>query len=320
MILVIDGPGLSHRAFHVVRNEHNAALISRIFWSSIGKLIKEHKATAVFVLWDGSHPKHRQVQADTYKAGREDLHESTDASFMFESRRYLREYLPKAGVHSIKIDGAEADDLSKLFSVVLYPEHKGMFIGGDYDWVQSVTDNWSFQHISHAGKKSIDMEWLRQHTQAEDRLQDRFIIMKALEGDGSDCITGIHGCGYVNAVKISNSIITKTPIPNTAVGRRAAAELPRIQENVSMIEFDWILSEQHFIESIKEQIKKTEFDLTHVKWVSIQAPLKKDGAYSLRAPFDALKPQGQEYVDHIQQAKVPNSPKLSSEDLFNTNN
>lgn len=201
-ILLIDGNNTLIRNFCVnpisdINGNPAGGVVGTI--RSIKSLIRETKATRVFVIWDapGGSRKRRGVLAE-YKAGRKprlnrEVEENTTDSkdnltWQFSKTKQLLGYL---GVTQIEVPDIEADDAIGYVVGLLEPTQK-VVVSSDRDMWQLVSSTtsvyWPVKKVFITGETYKEFSPI---------LPENFVLARSLSGKGdpSDNIRGIKGLG-----------------------------------------------------------------------------------------------------------------------------
>lgn len=212
-VLLIDGINTFLRSFaainHINLNGHHVGGLTG-FLKSIGSAIKMLNPTRVVIVFDGeAGSMNRKYLYPEYKANRNNQRivnyksfsnkDEEDEAKMTEISR-LVEYLKLLPVNCICIDKLEADDVIGYLSQKIYTEHKDAEIyvmSSDNDFLQLVNDRTKV--YSPTKKKIYDVQMVSSEFGIH---PENFIIYKALVGDTSDNIPGVHGVGEGKVAKL----------------------------------------------------------------------------------------------------------------------
>jgi len=239
LTLIIDGNHLAHRAKYSFSLSNRGVDVSVTYGSLrvIQSWIRKFAPTTIVVCWDGGIPEYRRQALPEYKANR---HKDDDPLVYEDFVRQLRELsdfaLPIMGMVSVRIDGAEADDLMYHASRLI--TGKSIIATGDRDLLQAVSDKVSVFSPSHGAGDGVIFT-------PEDVFQTygisvaSFVDWKALQGDNSDNIPGVPGIGEKTATKLFKEFGSLTGITNAAMGRNPEGELSgRIGDNIKSFGFE----------------------------------------------------------------------------------
>jgi DNA polymerase-1 len=177
---------------------------------SIGYAIRQVQPTRVIVVFDGKGGSQtRKKKFDGYKANRdtnklrvnrqyadmmnvEDERESMKRQFV-----WLAEMLHQLPVTTMIYDGVEADDVMAYITTQLLKEdEQAVVMSTDKDFLQLVNDStivWS-----PTKKKIYNKKVVKEEFGIESK---NLLLYRVLDGDTSDNIPGIKGCGIKTLVK-----------------------------------------------------------------------------------------------------------------------
>lgn len=252
-VLLVDGINTFLRSFaainHINRAGHHVGGLTG-FLKSIGSAIRLHNPTRVIIAFDGEGGSvNRKYLYPEYKANRSvtrivnyksfGTKEEEDESKMNEVVR-LMDYLKLLPVNCICIDKLEADDVMGYLSQKIYKEYKDaevITMSSDNDYLQLVNDRIS--HWSPTKKKQYFVKEIEEEFGVH---PENFIIYKALIGDTSDNIPGVHGIGKNTVSKLFD--ILKEPSRKQLVDIYEICKEPprkskmyqRILEQMKMVE------------------------------------------------------------------------------------
>lgn len=175
---------------------------------SLCKIASKLKPLRVFWVWDGGHSKFRKDYYPEYKSKNkrkqdpEDFEQNED-QFIAEWKiqvGLMEQYLPLLGVAQIRVNGCEADDLIYLMKDLFVRKEVAatVFLAtSDSDFNQLLDESFKVYNL---GKQRI--------FEAQDVLQDfgvtpaQWVDFRAMTGDPSDNINGVHGVGEKRAADI----------------------------------------------------------------------------------------------------------------------
>jgi DNA polymerase-1 len=202
MILVVDGSNLVMRAIHAMQRTHLSSddiptgpLMT--FINMLSRYVRETDPDRVVVCWDGGvHYARRAIYAD-YKANRNavpyEFEEYKKGTFAL-----VRQYLTLAGVHHVRVDDVEADDLVALYTMHRQDE-KVIILSGDKDFLQLLGDD--VEQIRPGS--NLSERWTASRVEQEMGCHpDHLAEVMALTGDTTDNIPGIPGFGLKTACKL----------------------------------------------------------------------------------------------------------------------
>lgn len=160
------------------------------------------KTNKIIVLWDTS-PTWRHEFFPTYKSNRDKNPQIVAAKNALKGQReYLGEVLRALGVQQFAAVGYEADDLGGHFSRGLAQKGaQSILITGDHDWLQLVSaePTVAWQDPREDGKL---ISMVNFESETGYATPEQFLIGKCLQGDTSDCISGVGGLGKEAALAL----------------------------------------------------------------------------------------------------------------------
>lgn len=203
-LVLFDGTGLLVRCARVpgvARLQSSGEVPTgplMLFARVVSRLLKESFASHVAVAWDGPEGRAARLQAyPGYKSGREPF----SGGWQFE---LAREFLGRAGIFQYLQPQAEADDLIAAFwrtARALMPDHDIVICSDDGDLHQLI-DELTVQRGLSNYSEFWDLEKVLDHYGGSG---NKIPMLKALAGDPSDNIPGIHGIGPKTARKVLES-------------------------------------------------------------------------------------------------------------------
>jgi DNA polymerase-1 len=212
-VLIIDGLNTFIRSWTVnpTMNEdgdHTGGVIGSL--KSIGFQIREFNPTRVVVTFDGKDgSKKRKTIHEGYKAGREKnrfrvnrqyqemMTEEDERLSMKQQFVWLNDILDYLPVQTMIYDGIEADDvIGYLTTQVLKDDEEVVIVSTDKDFLQLVSER--VKVFSPTKKKTYD----RQAVKDEFGIWPQNILLyRTMDGDKSDNIPGVKGCGIKTLLK-----------------------------------------------------------------------------------------------------------------------
>ena len=188
---------------------------------SIGYAIRQTQPTRVVVVFDGKGGSQRRKKVfDGYKAQRdknqlrvnrqyadlmndEDERESMKRQFV-----WLNEMLHGLPITTMIYDGVEADDIMAYITTqILKEDEQAVIMSTDKDFLQLVNDTtivWS-----PTKKKMYNKSLVKEEFGIESK---NLLLFRVLDGDKSDNIPGVYGCGIKTVIKRFPEITEDTKI------------------------------------------------------------------------------------------------------------
>ncbi|MBE6574305.1 MAG: DNA polymerase I [Ruminococcaceae bacterium] len=198
-LLVIDGNSILNRAFYGIRPlstkdglPTNAVYgMTNILW---GKL-EQYKPDYAAVAFDLKAPTFRHKEYDLYKANRHGMPDE-----LAQQLPYAKQCCEAMGLHTVSLEGYEADDILGTFAEMASKE--GIFsyiLTGDRDSLQLIDDNTNILLATNNDTLTFDTDAF---VAKYGVTPDVFVDVKALMGDSSDNIPGVAGIGEKTALKL----------------------------------------------------------------------------------------------------------------------
>jgi len=228
-LMLLDGNSLVYRAFHALsdadmRNSNGyptGAIYG--FLTMLFTLLSDHKPDGLVVAFDLPHPTFRHERVETYKAGR-----AKTPDDLLEQFPKIKDILPSMGIHTIELQGYEADDiLATLATQAREAKIETIVITGDRDSYQLVEDPYVKVLYNRRGVSDyilFDEEGIRERTGVA---PIDYVKYAALRGDKSDNLPGVPGVGEKTAAKLVNEFGTLD-----AIFESADQQSPKLKENL----------------------------------------------------------------------------------------
>ncbi len=212
-VLIIDGLNTFIRCWTSIptmndNGDHVGGVVGVL--KSIGYAIRQVQPTRCIVVFDGKGGSQtRKKQFDGYKAQREENRfrvnrQYTDLMTVEDEKEsmkrqfvWLHELLHYLPVTSMIYDGVEADDVMAYITTQLLKEdEQAVVMSTDKDFLQLVDDKtivWS-----PTKKKIYNKKVIREEFGIESK---NLLLYRILDGDVSDNIPGVYGCGIKTVIK-----------------------------------------------------------------------------------------------------------------------
>lgn len=158
----------------------------------------------IICIWDSGHSPERKAIAPDYKSSfREKTKTEEELEFersALEQEAALKEMLPSFGIRTIIQQGVEADDMIAFASEELVQRgHRVVIVSGDGDFRQLVSPDVSVFDSKVKDQKGrvvmLTEEKVCSMHSIKPPLYQNFLRIRAMAGDKSDSIGGIHGVG-----------------------------------------------------------------------------------------------------------------------------
>ena len=204
LLVLFDGNGLIHRAFHAlppftIRKTGETVGAVYGFTSILLKALNDLKPTHYAVAFDKKAPTFRHKMFEEYKATRPE----TPAELVGQFGR-VRELVQAFNIPIYELDGFEADDvLGTLSEQAAVQGMDTVIVTGDADMMQLVTDKTKVLYPKARGSFGDADLYDAAAVLAKYEVPPEHIAdYKALKGDPSDNIPGVKGIGEKTAVKL----------------------------------------------------------------------------------------------------------------------
>lgn len=200
-VIIIDGNSIINRAFYgvptLVNKDgiHTNAVYG--FFNMLFKMLQTHDPDYISVAFDVRAKTFRHKEYKEYKANRSGMPDE-----LAEQMPIIKDILKSLGIHTMELEGYEADDLLGTVSNIC--ANKGLhvnIVSGDKDILQLVTENINVLYSKSGSSNLIKYE-------IED-VKDDFGVLpeyipdyKGLCGDSADNIPGVAGIGKKTAKKV----------------------------------------------------------------------------------------------------------------------
>lgn len=212
-VLIIDGLNTFIRCWSSIptmndNGEHVGGVTGVL--KSIGYAIRQTQPTRVVVVFDGKGgSKSRKKKFDGYKAQRDSnklrvnrqyadlMNDEDERESMKRQYVWLMEMLHGLPLTTMIYDGVEADDVMAYISTqILKEDEQAVVMSTDKDFLQLVDDKtivWS-----PTKKKMYNKSRVKEEFGIESK---NLLLYRVLDGDKSDNIPGVYGCGLKTVTK-----------------------------------------------------------------------------------------------------------------------
>lgn len=269
--VIIDGNAIVHRAYHALPplNAKDGTMVNAVygFTSMLLKVLNDLKPDYMAVSFDVAGKTFRDGIYKNYKATRVKADQE-----LYDQIPLCYEVVRAFGIPIYVKEGFEADDViattvaqvkSKKYKV------KSIIVTGDMDLLQLVDDGIVEVYLLRKGMSDFHLYDERAVVERFGFGPDKIVDYKALRGDASDNIPGVHGIGEKTAKQLITEIggikeiykRLKTAVP---AGRQEDSRL-KIKLTDSVIkklqdgEKDAKMSEE--LAKIRQDVKGLKFDL-----------------------------------------------------------
>lgn len=212
MMLVVDGNNLAYRALHKYSLSNRGKDVSVTYGClhMMYALVKKFKPSSIVVCWDDGVPAYRRERILSYKAERkkDDSRDWDDVYRQMDELHIVA--FPLHGILSVKMHGAEADDI--MYHATLMAREDCVVVTTDDDLLQAVREYVSvyspIKDILYTCDNFKDLVGVD---------VSQYVAYKSLVGDSSDNVPGVRGIGPKTAVKLFSEFGSISRIINEAV-------------------------------------------------------------------------------------------------------
>ena len=237
--MLVDGMAVLYRAFFAIRELSTSsgrptnALFG--FIRMLRQMMTAWHPSHVAVAFDGGLPEERTALLAEYKAQRpplpEPLRAQIDAS---------REYLDRAGITWLRVEGQEADDI--IASLARWAEHEGdavLIASSDKDLYQLVGGKVRVVPVSGELGTGMGPDEVKLKTGVSPA---KIVEWLALVGDSADNIPGVPGVGPKTAAKLLNEFgslediwCRMDAVESDRIRASLLANRPLVDRNIAMM-------------------------------------------------------------------------------------
>ena len=202
-LLILDSNSILNRTYYGIRflSASDGTPTNAIygFLNILFKLINEENPDYICGAFDLKAPTFRHKMYKEYKAGRKPMPDDLKVQMPF-----AKEILTAMGIPVLETEGYEADDIIGTVSRICDESGvKCLIATGDKDDLQLVSDNTNvILTVSRMGKSETVCYGIEEVFEKYNVTPEEFIDVKALMGDPSDNIPGVHGIGEKGAIKL----------------------------------------------------------------------------------------------------------------------
>ena len=305
-LLLVDGSYYAYRSFFAIRNLSNSqgdptnAIFG--FAKAIRRMLKDLKPDLAAVCWDEGLPARRTELQPEYKQHRAEMPDE-----MAPQMPFIRELVPKLGLHSLGLPDTEADDLMASYSCAAHAEGIEVILAtNDKDLLSLVEEDILVYSTAKAdvippeeftllGPEPIKKKWGVDPA--------RILDVLALSGDASDNIAGVAGIGpktattlIQNAGNLDALLANLDGVKNEKTRAKIAEARDQILANREMVRLDTDLPLPVAVRDLviapryDELIKALEWCEFRSLLSEVRAEAKKGGPPAAAAAQDDLFP------------------------------
>ena len=197
-LLIVDGNSILNRAYYGIRPLSNKQGLPTNALFGFMTMLKKHldhiKPDYAVCAFDLKAKTFRHLEYDFYKANRKPMPE--DLALQLP---HAKELVSLIGFNIVELEGYEADDVIGTVSRLASDEVHAYVLTGDRDSLQLINENTSVILV----KTKEDVIYTpEKFTEEYGVTPTQYIDVKAIMGDSSDNIPGIHGIGEKGAFKL----------------------------------------------------------------------------------------------------------------------
>lgn len=194
-IVIIDGNSLINRAYYAMQRPmitkegiYTQGIYG--FLNMLNKIQEDYNPEYISVAFDLKAPTFRHLEYEEYKAGRKKMPPELAMQIPI-----LKDILHAMNIHTVELEGFEADDL--IGTISKYAEEEGIepyIVTGDKDALQ-LASHITKVIITKRGVTDFHIYDYDEMINTYSLTPEQFIDLKGLMGDSSDNIPGIPGIG-----------------------------------------------------------------------------------------------------------------------------
>lgn len=226
-IVIIDGNSLINRAYYAMQRPmitkegiYTQGIYG--FLNMLNKIQEDYKPNYISVAFDMKAPTFRHLEFDEYKAGRKKMPPELAMQMPI-----LKDILKAMKIHTVELEGYEADDLIGTISLLAEENNINPYIvTGDKDALQLASNNTKVI-ITKRGVTDFKIYDYDEMVKEYSLTPTQFIDLKGLMGDSSDNIPGIPGIGEKTGIEllkefhsIENLIANTDSIKKTGIKKK----------------------------------------------------------------------------------------------------
>ena len=203
-LILIDGNNLMFRSYYAtayngITMKNSKGLPTNALYGLINmlnRIIVDEKPTHIMIAFDVGKTFRHESYKD-YKAGRSE----TPIELKKQLER-AKEVVESMGIKYFGIPNYEADDIIGTFASYIenHEDSTGLIVSSDKDLIQLITDKVKMKLLKSNDYIMMDKSKFKEVYGLDD--PKKMIDLKALMGDSSDNIPGVHGIGEKGAIKL----------------------------------------------------------------------------------------------------------------------
>ncbi len=198
--VLIDGNSIGYAAHYATKLTVGDLQTQAVFGfiKTLRDLKREYRGAEFTVLWDGKAQWRFDLMPE-YKSNRDnDPKKAAIKEAYVQQRPYIMRALKHLGVRQLTVTTHEADDMAGYLveQLSIDPEREIVMISGDRDWIQLVRPRVIWRDLREENR-IVTIDNLMDKTGFKTPFG--FLEGKCLQGDSSDCISGVGGIGEKGA-------------------------------------------------------------------------------------------------------------------------
>jgi DNA polymerase-1 len=255
-ILLVDGLNTFIRCWSAnpmmnEDGEHVGGVVGTL--RSLGKVIRDENPTRVVFVFDGKGGSQKRKELyPEYKAGRKlrfrvnrtyegMMTQEDEQESLKRQLSWLGTILSVLPITVMMYDNVEADDvIGYLSKQVITPEESGLILSSDKDFLQLVSDNISVWNPLK--KQRMDIDAVKA---AYGIHPHNFIWYRVLDGDKSDNIGGVKGCGLKTLQKRFPLLETENRLTVDELLETAKSERDKYKVSQTIVDSEDILNRNY---------------------------------------------------------------------------
>ena len=248
-LLLIDGNYYAYRSFHAIRgltNSHGEPTNAIFgFAKTVRRMLKDLRPDLAAVCWDQGLPARRTELQPEYKQHRAEM-----PSEMVPQIPFIRDLVPKLGLHGVALPDTEADDLMASYCCAAHSRGMEVILAtNDKDLLSLVEDDILVYSTAKADLPSPEQQFTLLGPEAVSKKwgvpPPRILDVLALSGDASDNIAGVQGVGpktattlVQNAGTLDALLADLSTVKNEKLRAKLTDAREQILQNREMVRLD----------------------------------------------------------------------------------
>lgn len=297
-ILLIDGEGVLHTAFHKFSNlkstdgKPSGAIFG--FFRLLHKYFVRFYPTDVYITFDNGHSKKRMELNPHYKEHRKNI--SINYESLQQQKAVIIKMLGMLRIKYIfdkkKLNDYEGDDFLAYTLLKYLPEEKGIRIDGKkgYKFIIITSDKdfnqlLSGEQVKIYNQRKDEIVTVRNCQELFGYSSNETVDWLSMVGDQSDDIKGIPGVGPVRARKILDEFGT---LNNYLEHHHQTSHVEIAERNKKLIDLHWWVDNVPMVKFPLKEYKNSEMKLEKFKNLAIEYSLSSFLTNDFIQPFKDL--------------------------------